>query len=185
MLFNTIYVGYFVGWGSSYIMCISDNINIVRGYLQKIRCLNKHEIEIDEVTLDEATMFALYEDFIIEEYIDGIYLTRRDIEYLDNMVKEQMKEFVNVYKGLSYWRDIVASIDGKIAKDVAYLDPAIARMEKRLTSAKALTKVQKQLIYSSDVLSPSITRYMALMGSVAEDKEMREMFLNKMEDPRA
>jgi len=185
MLFNTIYVGYFMSWGKSFVMCISDNIGILTDYLYKIRGLNKHEIEIDEVTLDEATMIALYEDYIIEEYIDGIYLTRRDIRALDNEVQSQMKEFVNMYQSFTHYRDIIASINGKMTKDIQFLDPAIARIEKRLTSAKALSKIQRQILYSSDVFSPNISKYLRTMGAIEEDNEMRALFLQKLNDPKA
>ena len=183
MLFNTIYVGYFTEWGRSIVMCISDNVDVVIGYLRRIRHLSKRQIEIDEVTLDEATMIALYEDYIIEEYIDGIYLTRRDIARLDSEVQSQMKEFVNTYQNLAYFRDILASTDDKLAKDSAIFDPAIAQMQKRLTSAKSLQKIQHQLIYSSDVLTKDIGAYIRLMGAITEDNEMRELFLQKLNDP--
>ncbi|MCM1214120.1 MAG: hypothetical protein NC548_06320 [Lachnospiraceae bacterium] len=185
MLFATIYVGYFIQWGHSYVMCISDNLDIVRGYLIKVRGLHKHEIEIDEVTLDEVTMIALYEDYVIEEYIDGVYLTRRDISALDAEIKDQLQDFVNMYHSLTYYRAIIGSIGGKISKDISDLDRAIDTIEKRLTSAKSLRKIQQQIMLTSDVFSKNISTYLGKMGSVEEAREMRGLFLQKLEDPMA
>lgn len=177
MQVNTIYIGYY----NDVILAVSTTKKLLKGYLRDIRGLSKGEYDIYSTILDEDSTYALYEDVILQEYYEGLFLTTRDIDVIEKEVECNFHLAEDTLRSL---RDYHNSLSGvKVLDDyLRDIRSTIKETERLLTSQKNLNKMKKHFIRKSPVLSPDINTYLKSVSYYLEDKELREMFLTKLYD---
>lgn len=181
------YIGYFIGYSDKdpIVLCVSDNKDYIKFYLKNIRGLEKSQYDIREMTLDESSVYSLYEDFILVKYIDEYpIMTIRDIDILNKEVSENIQHIENLYNDLADYHKTLLLIDG-LTFDKKLINDTINTLEKQLTKVKLLRKISIAYINQSDITSTSITRYFKRCGYVEEERELTELFYRKMLDDKA
>ena len=105
---NLIFIGYLCPAGEDrIILCVSTKKDWVKYYLYNIRNLNRSQIDIREVALDNGAVESLYGDYILEEYMEPyLCLTRKDIEGLNEEIDRSLERWSNLIKRLC--REIIA-----------------------------------------------------------------------------
>ncbi len=180
-MINNVFIGYY---NTNVLLCASTDKALVKGYMKEIRGLSKNEYDILTCVLDEGTMFDLYEDYVLQEFSDGLFITTRDIEALHNELRSNLRHIEETYhsmKDFYYTIKNIKALSGH-AKDLKH---TIENMQDDLTSQKVLKKIQKELIHTSTILTPDIGEYLRQMGYILEDKEMQNLFLNRLYDEKS
>lgn len=177
--YHDLYIGYF----NDYLLCASTNPKLVKSYLKDIRKLPKHSRSIYETTLDDETIMALYSDYLLEEYVDGIFLTARDCVALDNEIKDSFKDMSEILKLVGHMRDVYAASDD-LMKDTNKFDKFMEFIYNELTNSKRVNQMRTGIIAISNITSPNIGEYIRRMGALHEEHELREAFLTKLENPK-
>lgn len=177
--YHDLYIGYY----NDFVLCASTNYQHVKTYLKDIRKLPKHSRDIYETTLDDETIISLYEDYLMEEYIDGIFLPARDCIALDGEINDAFKDISNMLSSLGRMRDIYANSD-KLMKNSKKIEDFMQFVYGELTSSRKVNEMREGILATSAVLSPDIGDYIRRMGVLKEEHELREMFLTKMSNSK-
>lgn len=173
----TIYRGYY----QSMLLAVSTDKQILKKYLKETRKLSSSDYYIQKTKIDSDNIYALYDDFILEEYLKDLYLPARDCALLDREVQDYFNDAVNT---LNQMRDYLRSIQGidMLEKHAIQLKETIHNMEEDLTTKKVLKKMKKKVIKTSKLLSFDINIYCSTLKYKNEIKELDEMYLTKLYD---
>lgn len=178
-----LYIAYLVNpsWSKyDIVLATSNDRSKLKYYLREIRNLTKAEYIIKEVALDEDTAYALYGDYMLEEFSDKYkYLTNRDIGALANEIDNALIDWEGLLVQLKQYRDLVQNTR-KLPSDV--FDQAIGHMEKHLSSVKIIQRLSGTVIAKSQVMSKNIHAYLKHMGIMEEDRELTELFYKRLQD---
>lgn len=177
--FHDLYIGYY----NNFVLCASTSYKQVKTYLKDIRNLPKHSREIYQTTLDDETIVSLYSDYLMEDYVNGIFLPARDCIALDREIQDTFKDMSTMLQIAGKMRDIYANSD-KLMKDSKKIDTFMEFVYGELTSSKKVTEMREGILATSTILSPDIGDYIRSMGALHEEHELREMFLTKMSNPK-
>ena len=173
----TIYRGYY----QSMLLAVSTDKQILKKYLKETRKLSSSDYYIQKTKIDSDNIYALYDEFILEEYLKDLYLPARDCALLDREVQDYFNDAVNT---LNQMRDYLRSIQGidMLEKHAIQLKETIHNMEEDLTTKKVLKKMKKKVIKTSKLLSFDINIYCSTLKYKNEIKELDEMYLTKLYD---
>lgn len=173
----TIHRGYY----QSMLLAVSTDKQILKKYLKETRKLSSSDYYIQKTKIDSDNIYALYDDFILEEYLKDLYLPARDCALLDREVQDYFNDAVNT---LNQMRDYLRSIQGidMLEKHAIQLKETIHNMEEDLTTKKVLKKMKKKVIKTSKLLSFDINIYCSTLKYKNEIKELDEMYLTKLYD---
>ena len=176
----TIYRGYY----HSILLAVSTDKQILKSYLKRIRKLTSDEYFIQKSAIDFDNVYALYEDYILEEYLKDLYLPARDCTLLDKEVQAYFNEAVNT---LNQMRNYLRSIQGIdiLEKHSLQLKETIHSMEEDLTTKKVLKKMQKKVIKTSKLLSSDINEYCRTLNCRNEVAELDRLYLDKLYDDKS
>ena len=147
---------------------------------------NSFEMFVDntQFILKNTGDTALYEDYILEEYLKDLYLPARDCTLLDKEVQAYFNEAVNT---LNQMRNYLRSIQGIdiLEKHSLQLKETIHSMEEDLTTKKVLKKMQKKVIKTSKLLSSDINEYCRTLNCRNEVAELDRLYLDKLYDDKS
>ena len=174
----TIYIGYY----RNTILAVSPDKKILKHYLKETRKLSPNEYTIRDSYMASENVYALYEDYLLEEYLKDLYLPVKDCNELDEEVQDYFDEAVRT---LNQMRNYLHSIEGIdiLEKHVLQLRETIHNMEEDLTTNKALKKMRKKVIKSSKLLSSDINVYCSTTRKYEEMRELDRMYFDKIMDP--
>ena len=174
----TIYIGYY----RNTILAVSPDKKILKHYLKETRKLFPNEYTIRDSYIASENVYALYEDYLLEEYLKDLYLPARDCSLLDKEVQDYFNDAVNT---LNQMRDYLRSIQGIdiLEKHAIQLKETIHNMEEDLTTKKVLKKLRKKVIKSSKLLSSDINVYCSTTRKYEEMRELDRMYFDKIMDP--
>lgn len=171
----------YLGYHHDILLGASIDYKLLRDYLEKIRGLKKSQYSIYESTLDDDTILALYEDYLLEEYVDDIFIPSKDAIALDNSVKHEFQQMSDTMQGVARIYEITAS-DDKLHRRAKGLDGFLIMMDNLLTSQDSVNRMRNVIIGTSPVLSSNIGEYISHTRCLIESNELREMFLTKISD---
>jgi len=179
-----IYIGYLTGYRYSdpILLCVSDEKIKVKYYLKNVRNLSNKEYDIREVVLDFDTAMILYEDYVLQDFEkDCLFLTNRDIEYLNTEIQTTIQQLEISYDNLKRYCEIVRKVPS-MKDSLNTLYSSLKIMEKQLSKVKTLRKLCNADIKDSPIFSRNILEYLKYMDILQEDKELTEMFYRKVCD---
>ena len=176
----TIYIGYY----QNTILAVSPDKKILKHYLKETRKLSPNEYTIRDSYMASENVYALYEDYLLEEYLKDLYLPVKDCNELDEEVQDYFDEAVRT---LNQMRNYLHSIEGIdiLEKHALQLKETIHNMEEDLTTKKVLKKIRKKVVKSSKFLSSNIDTYCSATRKYEEIKELDTMYLDKVMDPNS
>ena len=176
----TIYIGYY----QNTILAASPDKKILKHYLKETRKLSPNEYTIRDSYMASENVYALYEDYLLEEYLKDLYLPVKDCNELDEEVQDYFDEAVRT---LNQMRNYLHSIEGIdiLEKHALQLKETIHNMEEDLTTKKVLKKIRKKVVKSSKFLSSNIDTYCSATRKYEEIKELDKMYLDKVMDPNS
>ena len=180
--YSIIYIAYLSDGYSDHepVLAVSDDKLKVKYYLKEIRKLSKSQYTIRSVTLDKDTAWALYEDYMLQEFSDKyLYLTTRDIVYLSDEIDNEILDWQELLINLKHYQSLVK--DAKKLLEQPFTE-AIDHMERHLSSVKHIRRLSAVVIARSDILNPNIEKYLRAVGIMEEDRELTEMFYRKVHD---
>ena len=103
--YSIIYIAYLSDGYSDHepVLAVSDDKLKVKYYLKEIRKLSKSQYTIRAITLDKDTAWALYEDYMLQEFSDKyLYLTTRDIVYLSDEIDNEILDWQELLINLKH-----------------------------------------------------------------------------------
>ena len=153
-------------------------------YLKETRRLSSNEYYIQKSKMDSDNAYALYDEFMLEEYLKDLYLPARDCSLLDKEVQDYFNDAVNT---LNQMRDYLRSIQGIdiLEKHAIQLKETIHNMEEDLTTKKVLKRMKKRVIKTSKLLSSDINTYCKTLNYKNELKELDRMYLDRLYDSKS
>lgn len=182
------YIGYFYSAyeeRSSIVLCVSDEAWKCKYYCEKIRKLSRKEYEVREVMLDEASRYALFEDFILEEFDENYnFLTTQDIAYLTKEVDTFLDSCQSLVEDLKRYRKLISKIPG-MKSDTDDISKTIFNMNNHLSSVTEIRALCSEMYKSSIVFSSSIYEYLECMKSVQYDRELNDMYTWRLLDDKS
>ena len=182
------YIGYLTAYHyrDPVILAVSDSKEKVKYYLKEIRGLDKSQYMIKEAIIGWDALYALYEDYFLEEYgiADIHYLTNRDIEYLNNEIYTTIHSIEELRSQLKNYTDLIKTVK-KLAHTSDTLMNAVHTIDVHLQSLKNIRKISKSIILKSDIMNKNILEYLRVVGYIQEDRELINQFYNKMWDERS
>ena len=172
------------GYYHSTLLAVSTNKSILKYYLKETRHLNSDDYHIEKSNMDSDNIYALYDDYILEEFSKDLYLPVRDCRILEREVESYFSNCVNT---LNQLREYLRSIQGIdiLSKHALQIQDTIHNMEDDLTNSKVLKKMRKRVIKTSKVLSTDIQTYCKLMNIKNEELQMDNMYLYKLYDDKS
>lgn len=179
-----IYIGYLIGYHFTdpIVLCVSDNKTKVKYYLNNVRNLNKKDYEIREVALDYDTAMIMYEDYFLVDFEeDCLFLTNRDIEYINKEIELTIDQLERSYKEYKTYCDMIKKVP-KVNDSINTLLMALKVMEKQLSKVKTLRRICNSELKDSPIFSKDILVYLKCMDYLQEDKELTDLFYRKVYD---
>lgn len=176
----TIYRGYY----QSNLLAVSTDKQILKTYLKETRRLSSNEYYIQKSKMDSDNAYALYDEFMLEEYLKDLYLPARDCSLLDKEIQDYFNDAVNT---LNQMRNYLRSIQGIdiLEKHAIQLKETIHNMEEDLTTKKVLKRMKKRVIKTSKLLSSDINTYCKTLNYKNELKELDRMYLDRLYDSKS
>ena len=178
------YIGYLIGYKfkDPVLLCVSDDKFKIKYYLKNIRGLSKHDYDIREVVLDFNDAINLYEDYILQDYEeDCLFLTNRDIAYIDYEVQLTLEQLESSYKELNTYCTIIEKVSS-MKDQLNTLIMSLKLMERHLSKVKTLRKICNAQLKDSPIFSKNILEYLKCMEYLQEDRELTELFYRKVYD---
>ena len=176
----TIYIGYY----QNTILAASPDKKILKHYLKETRKLSPNEYTIRDSYMASENIYALYEGYLLEEYLKDLYLPAKDCNELDEEVQDYFDEAVRT---LNQMRNYLHSIEGIdiLEKHALQLRETIHNMEEDFTTKKVLKKIRKKVIKSSKLLSSDIAIYCNATKRYEEMRELDRMYFDRIMDPNS
>ncbi len=177
-----IYIGYLIGYhfNDPILLCVSENKNKIKYYLKNVRNLSKDEYEIREVVLDYDTALNMYEDYFLIEYSeDCLFLTNRDVIYINKEIESTIDQLEKSYKEYKNYCNIIKKVP-KLNNNMDTLLQSLYLMQNQLSKVKNLRKICNSELKNSPIFSKNILTYLKSMEYLQEDRELTELFYRKV-----
>lgn len=179
-------IGYiYLGFYDDIILCVSDDKSAVSYYLKKIRKLPKGQYDIRSVIFTRENAETLYDEYVLEPYTEEfLWLTRRDIEYLNEEINRVIDSIDNMIRKLSDIQSIMSygSNDLKFEKTLKTIEDLMYDLNKANSKVKSITRIARGIVGTSQITNAPIEDYLCLMKQCHEDRELTNLFYQRVED---
>lgn len=178
------YIAYFYT-DEAIVLCVSDEVWKCRYYCERIRRLHPKQYEIREVLLDESSRYALFEDFILEEFTDDyLFLTNQDIVYLVKEVDQSIDQMESLIGQLDWYMDLIRGCT-ELRSGLSGMLHAEGIVRSNLASIATIHRLCDQIYKKSVVISGNIYEYLNCMKTVRYDRELNDMYTWKLYDEKS
>lgn len=174
---NLIFIGYLCPAGEDRIvLCVSGRKDWVKYYLYEIRNLNRSQIDIREVALDDNAVESLYGNYILEEYMEPYsYLTRKDIEGLNEEIDKSLERWSNLIIEMKEYLSMIEDIP-RFQESISPILLGIRELEFHQGKVKNIKRLCREIIAKSTITSKDINEYLNGSKIIYESRELTDMF---------